>query len=467
MPAPAPLVPPTVDVPRLHDAVLGWFAVHARDLPWRSPDCSPWGVLVSEIMLQQTPVVRVLPRWREWLERWPTPADLAAAPTADVLTAWDRLGYPRRALRLQEAARAVVERHDGRVPADPAALRALPGIGEYTAAAVASFAFGIPETVVDTNVRRVIARAVAGEALPGRSLTRAEMRRAQALMPEDPARANAWNAAVMELGALVCTARSPACDRCPLAETCAWVAAGSPPPVEVPRGQAWAGTDRQVRGAVMAAVREHGRVAEAEVPAVVVAGGRLGSHRPEDAQWARCVAGQEALGAAGGDADERQAADGVEADEPGVPARQVLGVRLVQRFELPEAVADRQDAVGEAHADAGAHLVGTGEHGAEHREVERHVAHPEVGRRVGERRDHRLVDAVGRLRGAAHQVERQPPRAPRDEGQEPPHGAAGVVGGDDDAAPVRAQAIDGAAFRGLAVVHGAEPEPAARIDGAR
>lgn len=208
-----------------------------------------------------------------------------------MLTAWDRLGYPRRALRLQEAARAVVERHDGRVPADPAALRALPGIGEYTAAAVASFAFGVPETVVDTNVRRVIARAVAGEALPGRSLTRAEMRRAQALMPEDPARANAWNAAVMELGALVCTARSPACDRCPLAETCAWVAAGSPPPAEVSRGQAWAGTDRQVRGAVMAAVREHGRVAEAEVPAVVVAGGRLGSHRPEDAQWARCVAG--------------------------------------------------------------------------------------------------------------------------------------------------------------------------------
>ena len=110
-------------------------------------------------------------------------------------------------------------------------------------------------------------------------------------MPEDPTRANAWNAAVMELGALVCTARSPACDRCPLAETCAWVAAGSPPPVEMPRGQAWAGTDRQVRGAVMAAVREHGRVAEAEVPAVVVAGGRLGSHRPDDAQWARCVAG--------------------------------------------------------------------------------------------------------------------------------------------------------------------------------
>ncbi|MCR8675208.1 A/G-specific adenine glycosylase, partial [Micrococcus sp. HG099] len=232
MPAPETAVPPSVDVTRLHDAVLDWFAVHARDLPWRSPDCPPWGVLVSEIMLQQTPVVRVLPRWHAWLERWPTPADLAAAPTADVLTAWDRLGYPRRALRLQEAARAIVQRHGGEVPADPAALRALPGIGEYTAAAVSSFAFGLPETVVDTNVRRVIARAVGGQALPGRSLTRAEMRRAHALMPEDPDRAQAWNAGVMELGALVCTARSPACERCPLADACAWVAAGSPPPTQ-------------------------------------------------------------------------------------------------------------------------------------------------------------------------------------------------------------------------------------------
>lgn len=291
MPVPETAVPPSVDVPRLHDAVLDWFAVHARDLPWRSPDCPPWGVLVSEIMLQQTPVVRVLPRWHAWLERWPTPADLAAAPTADVLTAWDRLGYPRRALRLQEAARAIVERHGGEVPADPAALRALPGIGEYTAAAVSSFAFGLPETVVDTNVRRVIARAVGGQALPGRSLTRAEMRRAHALMPEDPDRAQAWNAGVMELGALVCTARSPACGRCPLADACAWVAAGSPPPEQAPRGQAWAGTDRQVRGAVMAAVREHGRVAGDGLRAVVVAGGRLGAHRPGDAQWERCVAG--------------------------------------------------------------------------------------------------------------------------------------------------------------------------------
>lgn len=276
---------------RLHTAVLDWFGVHARDLPWRSADCSPWGVMVSEIMLQQTPVVRVLPRWREWLERWPEPADLAAASTADVLTAWDRLGYPRRALRLQQAAAAIVERHDGRVPADPVALRALPGIGEYTAAAVSSFAFGIPQTVVDTNVRRVIARAVRGEGLPPKALTRAEMRDAHTLMPPDTDRANRWNAAVMELGALVCTARSPRCEDCPLLERCAWVAAGCPEPEHTPRGQAWAGTDRQLRGAVMAAVREAGRVEVGAVRDAVDRTGRLGAHVPDEAQWARCLAG--------------------------------------------------------------------------------------------------------------------------------------------------------------------------------
>lgn len=282
---------PRPDLTALQDEVLDWFAAHGRDLPWRDPDCPPWGVLVSEIMLQQTPVVRVLPRWRAWMERWPTPADLAAAPTADVLTAWDRLGYPRRALRLQEAARAIVERHGGEVPADPQALRALPGIGEYTAAAVSSFAFGIPETVVDTNVRRVLARALRGEGLPGRTLTRAEMAAAHAALPADEHRANRWNAAVMELGALVCTARSPACDRCPIRARCAWVAAGSPAPEVARRGQAWVGTDRQVRGAVMAAVREHGRVPRGGLREAVDGTGRLGAHTPDDAQWERAVAG--------------------------------------------------------------------------------------------------------------------------------------------------------------------------------
>lgn len=289
MPEVAELTPAARE--RLHTAVLDWFDVHARDLPWRSDGCSAWGVMVSEIMLQQTPVVRVLPRWREWLERWPEPADLAAASTAEVLTAWDRLGYPRRALRLQQAAATIVDRHGGRVPADPDALRALPGIGEYTAAAVSSFAFGIPETVVDTNVRRVIARAVRGEGLPPASLKRAEMRDAHALMPEDEGRANRWNAAVMELGALVCTARSPRCDDCPLLEQCAWVAAGRPEPEHTPRGQAWTGTDRQLRGAVMAAVREAGSVEVGVMRQAVAGTGRLGGHVPDDAQWERCLAG--------------------------------------------------------------------------------------------------------------------------------------------------------------------------------
>src|SRR5690554_3147987 len=141
------------------DAVIEWFEVHARDLPWRAADCSPWGVLVSEVMLQQTPVVRVEPVWRAWMERWPTPADLAAAEQADVIRAWDRLGYPRRALRLRDCATALVERHGGQVPVEAEMLLALPGVGEYTAAAVRVFAFGQRDVVLDTNVRRVIGRA--------------------------------------------------------------------------------------------------------------------------------------------------------------------------------------------------------------------------------------------------------------------------------------------------------------------
>lgn len=249
-PAPDPQV-----VRRLHHRITQWYAAASRDLPWRHPDCSAWGVLVSEIMLQQTPVVRVLPRWSEWMRRWPHPVDLAHADTADVLRAWDRLGYPRRALRLQAAARVIVERHGGQVPQDHSALLALPGIGAYTAAAVAVFAFGDRQTVVDTNIRRVQARVVTGTALPATSLNAAETRLADQLMPEDRELSVAWNQAVMELGALVCTARSPSCTQCPVSFDCAWVAAGSPPPVVAPKGQKWHGTDRQVRGAVMAVLR--------------------------------------------------------------------------------------------------------------------------------------------------------------------------------------------------------------------
>lgn len=228
---------------------------NARDLPWRRNECSPWGVMVSEFMLQQTPVKRVLPVWEEWMRRWPTPADLAAEPTSEAVRAWGRLGYPRRAQRLHGAAVAIVERHGGEVPADHEALLALPGVGSYTAAAISVFAFGLRETVIDTNIRRVHARAVSGKALPSRSLTAAETRLAEALMPADTPTSCVWNAATMELGALVCTAKSPSCQLCPVEDLCAWVAAGRPEAEYTPKGQAWHGTDRQVRGAVMAVLR--------------------------------------------------------------------------------------------------------------------------------------------------------------------------------------------------------------------
>ena len=213
-------------------------------------------------MLQQTPVVRVLPVWQEWLRRWPTPAGLAGEPAGEAIRAWGRLGYPRRALRLHAAAAAIVQEHAGRVPDSYAELLALPGVGSYTAAAVAAFAYGRRETVVDTNIRRVHARLISGVALPSPALTAAEMRLAASLLPADDGTSVRWNAAVRELGALVCTARAPKCEACPVLVACAWRAAGEPPPSYIPKGQAWHGTDRQVRGAVLAVLR----LAETPVP---------------------------------------------------------------------------------------------------------------------------------------------------------------------------------------------------------
>jgi len=252
------------------DAVLDWYRSSARDLPWRSPEASAWGILVSEVMLQQTPVVRVLPRWLEWMERWPAPADLADAPTAEVLRAWDRLGYPRRALRLQDCAREIVRSHGGAVPRGEQSLRALPGIGEYTAAAITAFAHHDRAVVVDTNIRRVLARAVRGRALPDRSYSAAERTLATQILPAGRERSAAWNQAVMELGALVCVSRTPRCEQCPLAEdACAWVAAGSPAPQEdTRRRQSFEGTDRQLRGRIMALLREHGVAAPAALTAL-------------------------------------------------------------------------------------------------------------------------------------------------------------------------------------------------------
>ncbi len=240
----------------LHDPVLAWYAAHARDLPWRRPECSSWGVLVSEVMLQQTPVVRVLPAWQAWLDRWPTPAALAADSPGEAIRMWGRLGYPRRAVRLHEAAVAVVERHGGRVPDVHADLLALPGVGGYTAAAVASFAFGQRHAVLDTNVRRVLARAVSGTALAAPAQTAAERALAETLVPDDAARAATWAVASMELGALICTARAPRCGDCPVLSLCRWQADGAPPDTGPPRrGQRYEGTDRFVRGLILAALR--------------------------------------------------------------------------------------------------------------------------------------------------------------------------------------------------------------------
>jgi A/G-specific adenine glycosylase len=211
-------------------------------------------------MLQQTPVARVLPVWRDWMRRWPDPAALAATASGEAIRAWGRLGYPRRALRLHQAATVLTERYGGKVPASYDGLRELPGVGGYTAAAVASFAFGARHAVVDTNVRRVLARAVAGEALPAVALTAVDQRRAEALLPADGDRAAGWNVAVMELGALVCTARAPRCAGCPLAAHCAWRQAGSPAYAGRPRPvQRWDGTDRQVRGRLLQTLRDSSR----------------------------------------------------------------------------------------------------------------------------------------------------------------------------------------------------------------
>jgi len=235
--------------------VLSWYAEHARELPWRQPGASPWAILVSEVMLQQTPVARVLPAYEAWLARWPTPRSLAACAPGDAVRQWGRLGYPRRALRLHAAARIITERYAGQVPAAHEALAGLPGVGSYTAAAVASFAFGQRHAVLDTNVRRVLARLVRGEELPPRSTSAAESRLAESLLPADRGEAARWSVAVMELGALVCTAARPRCSGCPVAAACSWRRAGSPAGASRPAAPRYEGSDRQCRGALLAALR--------------------------------------------------------------------------------------------------------------------------------------------------------------------------------------------------------------------
>lgn len=234
--------------------LLAWFDTHARDLPWRTAGTTPWGVLVSEVMLQQTPVQRVAGVWIEWLARWPRPSDLAAETPGTVVRAWGKLGYPRRALRLHAAAEVIAVQHDDVVPSDVDTLLALPGIGSYTARAVAAFGYGLRVPVVDTNVRRVVARAVHGMADAAAPAISRDLADVDAILPRE--RAARFSAALMELGAVVCTARQANCPGCPLREECAWVRAGRPAATAPGRpAQRFTGTDRQVRGLLLDVLR--------------------------------------------------------------------------------------------------------------------------------------------------------------------------------------------------------------------
>ena len=266
----------------LHEPILRWYDEHARDLPWRRPDASAWSVMVSEFMLQQTPVARVLPVHAAWLTRWPTPAMLAGESTGEAVRMWGRLGYPRRALRLHAAATAIVDTHRGQVPASYDDLLALPGVGDYTAAAIASFAHGRRHVVLDTNVRRVLARTLVGTEFPANSVTRAERDLAASVLPNDEPTAATWSVAVMELGAVVCVAGAPRCADCPVADLCAWRADGYPAYDGPPRrGQTYDGTDRQCRGRILALARDsHGPVHRSRIDDVW----------PTDEQRERCLA---------------------------------------------------------------------------------------------------------------------------------------------------------------------------------
>ncbi len=234
--------------------LLNWYDQSRRDLPWRDPGVTPWQILVSEFMLQQTPVSRVLPIWCDWVVRWPTPSATAAASAADVVRAWGKLGYPRRAKRLHECATVIARDHGDVVPDDVDILLTLPGVGGYTARAVACFAYHQPVPVVDTNVRRVVARVVHGRADAATASAVCDHADVSAVLPKDSS-AHRFSAALMELGAIVCTARTPRCGLCPLSG-CRWRQAGYPP-AQGParRPQAYAGTDRQVRGRLLDVLR--------------------------------------------------------------------------------------------------------------------------------------------------------------------------------------------------------------------
>ena len=246
---------------QLEKPIVSWFKKNKRDLPWRNT--TPWGVMVSEYMLQQTPVNRVLPKWDEWMKRWPTPKDLAKASPAEVITAWGRLGYPRRALRLHAAAQIIAEDFNNEVPEDPAILQTLPGIGEYTAAAIGAFAFEKQTLVMDVNIRRLLTRIIDGNEHPKPAPTTREKASRLALQPAK--NSHIWSAATMELGALVCTSKNPICEQCPVIGQCNWRKNGYPKTDLVRKSQDWHGTDRKCRGTIVQALRENESLTESAI----------------------------------------------------------------------------------------------------------------------------------------------------------------------------------------------------------
>lgn len=246
---------------QLEKPIVNWFKKNKRDLPWR--DTSPWGVMVSEYMLQQTPVSRVLPKWIEWMDRWPTPVDLAKATPAEVITAWGRLGYPRRALRLHAAAQIIAAEFNSKVPKDELILRQLPGIGEYTAAAISAFAFQKRTLVMDINIRRLLTRVIDGNEHPTPAPTSKEKAERQKLVPTKDA--HIWAAATMELGAVVCTSKNPQCELCPVLVFCNWRILGYPKTNLIRKSQSWHGTDRKCRGTIVQALRENSSLSESAI----------------------------------------------------------------------------------------------------------------------------------------------------------------------------------------------------------
>lgn len=252
---PATATPDLTHLPEIQRTLLDWYAREKRDLPWRRTR-DPYAILVSELMLQQTQVDRVIPKWEAWLEQFPTVEALAAAPTSAVIKAWSGLGYNRRAINLQRLARAVVATHGGHIPHDVAELKALPGIGPYTAGAVAAFAHNRPVAMVDVNIRRLLHRLFVGAEVPDYRVSEGEIwAMARAAVPAG--RSADWHQALMDLGATICRPR-PLCDRCPVRDWCRAASEFAELPPDAPRPTKsqgkWDGSNRQFRGRILRAL---------------------------------------------------------------------------------------------------------------------------------------------------------------------------------------------------------------------